>query len=45
METKIKSFKRGLVQCEGVGIVDKKIACKADFTFILPEIVKSYSLG
>ena len=45
METKIKSFKRGLVQCEGVGIVDKKIACKADFTLILPEIVKSYSLG
>lgn len=44
MHTKILTFKRGMAQCEGFGYVNKEIACKADFTLILPDIIKSYSL-
>ena len=37
IETKIQSFKRGLAICEGVGLVNNEIACKASFKLILPE--------
>ena len=42
IETKIKSFKRGLAICEGKGLVNKEIACKAEFVLILPEEIKKY---
>ena len=44
IETKIKSFKRGLAICEGVGLVKNVTACKADFNLILPEEIKKYNL-
>jgi len=44
INTKILSFKRGLANCEGVGSVNQEIACKADFTLILPDEIKSYNL-
>ena len=44
IETKIKSFKRGLAICEGMGLVNKEIACKAEFGLILPEEIKKYNL-
>jgi len=44
IETKIKSFKRGLAICEGEGFVQKVSACKADFTLILPDEIKKYNL-
>jgi 3-hydroxymyristoyl/3-hydroxydecanoyl-(acyl carrier protein) dehydratase len=44
IETKIKSFKRGIAVCNGVGTVDGSIACKADFTLILPDQLKIYNL-
>ena len=44
IETKIKSFKRGLAICEGIGLVNKEIACKAEFNLILPEEIKKYNL-
>ena len=44
IETKLKSFKRGLAICEGVGLIGNKIACKADFNLILPEEIKKYNL-
>ena len=41
ISTKILSFKRGIANCYGEGIVDKKIACKASFTLVLTdEMVK-----
>lgn len=43
IETKILSFKRGLASCVGIGSVDEVIACKAEFTLVLPEIIKSYN--
>ena len=44
IETKIKSFKRGLAICEGTGFIQKEIACKAEFNLILPEEIKKYNL-
>ena len=44
IETKIKSFKRGLAICEGVGLVEKNLVCKAEFNLILPEEIKKYNL-
>ena len=44
METFVKSFKRGMANVEGFGYLDKSLACKAKFTLILPDLVKSYSL-
>lgn len=44
IETKVKSYKRGLALCEGVGFVDEEIACKAEFNLILPDDIKKYNL-
>jgi 3-hydroxyacyl-[acyl-carrier-protein] dehydratase len=44
IETKVKSFKRGLAICEGLGLIEKQVACKAEFNLILPEEIKKYNL-
>ena len=44
METFVKSFKRGLANFEGFGYLDKSLACKAKFTLLLPDLLKSYTL-
>ena len=44
IETKIKSFKRGLAICEGVGLVEKNLVCKAEFNLIFPDEIKKYNL-
>ena len=44
IETKVKSFKRGLAICEGIGLVEKKIVCKGEFDLILPDEIKKYNL-
>mgnify|MGYP000300671496 CR=1 FL=1 len=44
IETRIKSFKRGLAICEGIGLANKEMACKAEFGLILPEEIKRYNL-
>ena len=44
IETKVKSFKRGLAVCEGFGLVEKEIVCRAEFNLILPEEIKKYNL-
>ena len=44
IETKVKSFKRGLAICEGSGYIEKQLACKAAFNLILPEEIKKYNL-
>ena len=44
IETKIKSYKRGLASCEGVGLIQNKLACKAEFNLILPDEIKRYNL-
>ena len=44
IKTNIKSFKRGMAQCEGFGFVKNALACSAEFTLILPDLIKSYKL-
>lgn len=44
INTKVKSFKRGFAICEGEGVVNNQVVCKADFTLILPDELKKYSL-
>ena len=44
LETKVKNFKRGIANCEGIGKVDNDLACKADFNLILPEEIKKYNI-
>ena len=44
IETKIKSFKRGIAVCEGSGFIEKEMACKAEFNLILPDELSKYNL-
>ena len=44
IETQIKSYKRGLAICEGIGLVQKKMVCKAEFNLILPDEIEKYNL-
>ena len=44
IETKIKSFKRGMAACEGKGLVNQQTVCKAEFNLILPDEIKRYNL-
>jgi len=44
IETKIKNFKRGIANCEGIGKVNEEIVCKADFNLIIPEEIKKYNI-
>ena len=45
IETKIKSFKRGIAMCDGIGMVENDLVCKAEFTSILPDQLKKYNLN
>ena len=45
IDTKIKSFKRGIAICEAIGSVNNEIVCKAEFNLILPDEIKKYSLN
>ena len=44
IETQVKSFKRGIAICEGIGLVKKEIVCTAEFNLILPDELKKYNL-
>jgi len=44
INTIIKSYKRGLAFCEGEGMVDNQLVCKAEFNLILPDELKTYTL-
>ena len=44
INTKIKSFKRGIALCEGKGMIGENLACKAEFSLILPDEINKYKL-
>ena len=44
IETKLISWKRGMGNCTGKGTVNGEVACSADFSLILPDKVKNYSV-
>ena len=45
LDTKIKSFKRGIADCKGVGVVDNEQACQAQFKIVLPDEINKYSIN
>ena len=44
IETYIKSFKRGLAICDGIGLVNNEVVCKASFNLILPDEINKYKI-
>ena len=44
IETKLISWKRGMGNCTGKGTVNGEVACSADFSLILSDKVKNYSV-
>ena len=42
MDTKLVSFKRGIGLCNGIGSVNGELACKADFTLVLPHVLNEF---
>lgn len=45
IRTEVISFKRGLAKMTGKGFVNNnELACKGDFTLILPDEIKKYNL-
>ena len=44
INTYIKSFKRGLAFCNGEGLVNNQVVCKAEFNLILTDELKTYNL-
>jgi 3-hydroxyacyl-[acyl-carrier-protein] dehydratase len=43
IKTTLNSWKRGVGKCSGIGSVNDEIACKADFSLILPEEFNRYT--
>ena len=43
--SKIISYKRGIANCAGTGIVDNQEACKAEFNLILPSEIEKYNIN
>ena len=44
IETKINSFNRGIAKCSGVGKVENKVVCSAEFTVVLPHLINYYKV-
>jgi 3-hydroxyacyl-[acyl-carrier-protein] dehydratase len=44
IETKLLSWKRGIGSCSGIGSVKGEIACRADFTIVMPDILNEYKV-
>ena len=42
IKTKVESWKRGICKGTGLGIIDGEVACEADMTITIPEILNKY---
>ena len=42
MERKLLSWRRGIGSCSGTGSVNGEIACRADFTIVMPDVLNEY---
>lgn len=45
IDTKLLSWKRGVGTCTGTGSVKGEIACRADFTIVMPDVIKEYQVS
>jgi len=44
LSTQVLSWKRGIGHFSGSGYVDNEIVCKAEFSLVLPQLIKKYSI-
>ena len=44
IEVNLISWKRGIGTCTGTGKVGEKVVCQAEFRFVLPDIIKKYTV-
>lgn len=42
IESKVDSWKRGIAKGSGIGYINGKVACSADFVICIPEILEQY---
>ena len=42
IETEVLSWKRGICKGRGVGYTNGEVACSADMTITIPEVLKQY---
>ena len=42
IETKVNSYNRGIAKCQGKGEVNSKLVCSAEFTVVMPHVIKYY---
>lgn len=45
IETEVVSFKRGIAKLKGTGSVAGQLACKAEFSLVVPDIIESYRVA
>jgi len=45
IETRLVSWKRGIGNCTGTGSVNGEIACRADFTIVMPDVLSEYKVS
>ncbi len=44
IDTNLLSWKRGVGNCTGTGTVNGKVACRADFSIVIPDILNQYKV-
>jgi 3-hydroxyacyl-[acyl-carrier-protein] dehydratase len=42
METELHSWRRGIGKCSGVGTVDGEVACIAEFSIVMPDVLNEF---
>lgn len=42
MEAELSHWRRGIGRCKASGLVEDQIACYAEFSFAMPDIIESY---
>ena len=42
IETKVNLYNRGIAKCQGLGKVNDKVACSAEFSVVLPHVINYY---
>ena len=45
IETKVESYKRGILKSKGYGFINKELACSADITLILADELSKYKIN
>ena len=44
IETEVISWKRGIGKFKGVGLINNELCCKAEFSLIIPDVIKQFNI-